>query len=99
MSDYPCDGGTRMSQAREGMKMLHDLPSDCATPTVRVDNKIYFTGELLQRASGRYFIPERFFARKQVGDAAGNHNEELHALGWEVDRSDVRTPSSQPCHI
>ena len=98
MTDYPCDGRSQMSQAREGDKMLHDVPSDCATPTVRVDDKIYFTGELLQRAAGRYFIPERFFARKEV-DEAGKEFEELHALGWEVDRSDVRTPALQPSRL
>ena len=92
MTDYPCDGGTQMSQARQGAKMLYDLPSDCTTPTVRVNGKIYYVGELLQRESGQYFIPERFFARKQVGDTAGGCNEELHALGWEVDCSEVRMP-------
>jgi hypothetical protein len=91
MSDYPCDGGTGMSQAHHGEKMLIDLPSKCATPTVRVDGKIYYTGELLQQTSGRYFIPERFFLRKQVGETAGDRSEELHALGWEVDRSQVCT--------
>jgi hypothetical protein len=81
-----------MAQAREGTKMLHD-------PTVCVDDKIYFTGELLQRASGQYFILERFFVRKRVDDATVDGNEELHALGWEVDRSDVHTPTSRSSHI
>ncbi|OAX30721.1 hypothetical protein K503DRAFT_704902, partial [Rhizopogon vinicolor AM-OR11-026] len=70
MQDYPEDGQGRMSQAHHGEKML-DLPEGLAVPSVRVDKKIYFTGELLQQSSRSYFIPKRFFqAYLPDGDAA-----------------------------
>ncbi|KAG2079913.1 uncharacterized protein F5147DRAFT_784669 [Suillus discolor] len=56
--DYPEDGGKGMSQVFNGEKMLFELPSP---PAAKVDGEIYFVNELLQDASGDYFIPERFF--------------------------------------
>jgi len=77
MSNYPHDDGARMSQVHNGEKMLLDLPSDVTTLAVRVDEKIYFVGELLQCALGSYFIPERFFT-------CGEALKELYSLGQEV---------------
>ncbi|KAG1768093.1 hypothetical protein EV702DRAFT_1203415 [Suillus placidus] len=58
MQDYPEDRGKGMSQVFNGEKMLFELPSP---PAAKVDGEIYFMNELLQDASGDYFIPERFF--------------------------------------
>jgi hypothetical protein len=70
MQDYPEDGQGSMSQAHHGKKML-DLPEGLAVPSVRVNKKIYFTGELLQQSSRSYFIPQQFFqAYLPDGDAA-----------------------------
>jgi hypothetical protein len=87
MRDYPQDDGSRMSQVHNGEKMLLDLPQDVTTPTVHVNGRIYFVGELLQRTSGAYFIPERFFARN-TGRGPGQQ-EELFSLGRNVARSTV----------
>lgn len=87
MSDYPMDGGAGMSQVKHGEKMLIDLPQSTTTPTVRVNGKIFYVGELLQFHSGAYFIPERFFEREAVPDDPSNRV--LHALGWDVERTNV----------
>jgi hypothetical protein len=89
MSDYPHDNGPKMSQVHNGEKMLLDIPSDVTTPAVRVNDKIYFVGELLQRISGSYFIPERFFTRDIPNHTRGEDGKELYSLGWEVARSEV----------
>jgi hypothetical protein len=87
MRDYPQDDGSRMSQVHNGQKMLLDLPQDVTTPTVRVNGRIYFVGEILQRTSGAYFIPERFFTRNTGRDPG--QREELFSLGRKVVRSTV----------
>lgn len=89
MADYPHHDIARMSQVHNGEKMLLDLPLDVTTPAVRVDEKIYFVGELLQRASGSYFIPERFFTRNKPHCTRGEEPKELYSLGREVIRSNV----------
>ncbi|KAI0683828.1 hypothetical protein BC835DRAFT_1217128, partial [Cytidiella melzeri] len=61
MSDFPEDRGGHMSEAQHGFKMLRDGPEGIVTPAVRVEGKIFFTQELLQRSDASYFIPERFF--------------------------------------
>jgi hypothetical protein len=89
MSDYPIDGGAGMSQVHHGEKMLIDTPPGTTTPTVRVNGKIFFVGELLQCASGAYFIPERFFQRDQaLLDAPPT--AAVYALGRDVKHTDVR---------
>ena len=93
MRDYPHDNGPGMSQIHNGQKMLLDLPQHVTTPTVRVDDWIYFVGELLQRKSGAYFIPERFFTRNTGGQGPGQQ-QELFSLG----RSAVRSSVSGFCH-
>ncbi|KAJ3551225.1 hypothetical protein NM688_g4827 [Phlebia brevispora] len=90
MEDYPIDAQGRMTQVQNGQKMLLDLPDDFGSPTVRVDQEIYFIQELLQLANKRYFIPQRFF--KIRGSRTGSEHEksttdELHALGLMVSRS------------
>jgi hypothetical protein len=95
MQDYPEDGGGGMSQVFHGEKMLLDLPAETASPCVRVNNQIFFVNELLQRSSGAYFIPERFFYRKREdsrseGIAADPFfAKELYALGHDVEESSV----------
>ena len=92
MRDYPQDDGARMSQVHNGGKMLLDIPSDVAAMSVRVNDRLFFNGELLQRRSGAYFIPERFFTRPQYGCTNHNHSradEELYALGYDVVQSEV----------
>ena len=88
MRDYPHDDGPRMSQIHNGQKMLLDLPRHVTTPTVRVDDRIYFVGELLQRKSGAYFIPERFFTRN-TGEQGPGQQQELFSLGRNAVRSSV----------
>jgi hypothetical protein len=94
MNDYPEDGGDGMTQVFNGEKMLIDLPPEMASPTVRVNGRIFFVNELLQRSSGAYFIPERFFYRKSIPqpDSTANtpDSRELYALGVDVFDSDVR---------
>ncbi|KAG1723899.1 hypothetical protein EDB19DRAFT_1915867 [Suillus lakei] len=77
MQDYPEDGGKGMSQVFNGEKMLFELPSP---PAAKVDGEIYFVNELLQDASGDYFIPERFFLASYSSTNDGA-DKQLHALG------------------
>jgi len=89
MSDYPMDGREGMSQVKHGEKMLIDIPPGTTTPTIRVNGKIFFVGELLQCASGAYFIPERFFQRDEAPPDAPP-KEALYALGRDVERTNVK---------
>jgi hypothetical protein len=77
MQDYPEDGGKGMLQVFNGEKMLFELPSP---PAAKVDGEIYFVNELLQDASGDYFIPERFFLASYLS-TNGGADKQLHALG------------------
>lgn len=87
MKDYAVDNGPGMSQVNHGAKMLLDLPADATSPTVRVNGKIFFVGELLQCSSGSYFIPEHFFQRSEKH---GEGTEELlYSLGRDVLLSDA----------
>lgn len=90
MLDYPQDGEGQMLEVHNGEKMLLDLPEDVTTPTVHVDDKIYYVGELLQRNTGAYFIPERFFTRKRHDGAPEMGVDELCSLGYRAVRSEVR---------
>jgi hypothetical protein len=89
MSDYPQDCNGRMIEVLNGEKMLLDLPEDVTTPTARVDDKIYYVGELLQRETGKYFIPERFFTRPHQHCTPRKDDDELFSLGYETARSEV----------
>ncbi|KAI0681707.1 hypothetical protein BC835DRAFT_1205883, partial [Cytidiella melzeri] len=89
MSDFPEDRGGYMSEAQHGFKMLRDGPEGIVTPAVRVEGKIFFTQELLQRSDTSYFIPERFFvdrcsSRRDPIPTAGGTPETLTALGRSV---------------
>jgi hypothetical protein len=92
MKDYPEDNGSTMSQVHNGAKILLDRPADVGTMTVRVNGLIFFPGELLQRRSGAYFIPERFFTRPchQAHPQQGQ-DDEIFSLGWDVVRLEVHT--------
>lgn len=85
MQDYPEDGGKGMSQVFNGEKMLfeHPLP-----PAAKVNGEIYFVNELLQDASGDYFIPERFFLASYTS-TGDNSDKQLYALGCTVQRTEV----------
>jgi hypothetical protein len=93
MRDYPHDDGARMSQVHNGEKLLLDMPSDVGAMSIRANDRLFFNGELLQRKSGAYFIPEHFFTRPRRDRSNHNHlpaDEELYALGCDVTRSEVR---------
>jgi hypothetical protein len=85
MQDYPEDGGKGMSQVFNGEKMLLELP---LPPADRVDGEIYFMDELLQDASGDYFVPERFFLALYMltSDTA---DKQLYVLGRAVQQTEV----------
>ncbi|KAG1833932.1 hypothetical protein EV424DRAFT_1310764 [Suillus variegatus] len=85
MQNYPEDGGKGMSQVFNGEKMLFELPSP---PAAKVDGEIYFVNELLQDASGDYFIPKRFFlvSYSSTNDGA---DKQLHALGRAVQQTEA----------
>jgi hypothetical protein len=85
MQDYPEDGGKGMLQVFNGEKMLFELPSP---PAAKVDGEIYFMNELLQDASGDYFIPERFFLASYLS-MNGGADKQLHALGRTVQQTEV----------
>lgn len=89
MRDYPQDGGAGMSQVHHGSKMLLDLPSEMASPAVRVDGHIYFTNELLQCKDHSLFIPERFFYDTPKVRANEDGEDVLLSLGRKVYMSDV----------
>ncbi|KAG2146590.1 uncharacterized protein EDB93DRAFT_1085956 [Suillus bovinus] len=84
MQDYPEDGGKEMSQVFNREKMLFERPSP---PAAKVNGEIYFVNELLQDASGDYFIPECFFLvlYTSTGD---NSDKQLYALGHTVQRTE-----------
>ena len=65
--DYPIDGQGCAAQVFHGSKMLFDIPSSLVVPTVSVNERIFFVGELLQQLDGTYFILERFFYRLPEG--------------------------------
>jgi hypothetical protein len=88
MSEYPHDGGDSTSQLRNGAKWLLDLPRNLITFTARVDERLYFVGELVKCKMGGYFIPDRFFTRTCI-DAGGHPAEVLHALGHDVLKTEV----------
>jgi hypothetical protein len=90
MQDYPEDCAT-ISEVFHAEKMLLDIPPEIVTPTIRVHGKIFFVNELLQRSSGAYFIPERFFFRATSSSSGqtGGSEKEFFALGFDVDRYDV----------
>lgn len=46
-----------------GSKMLVNMPANLVVPTVCVNDRIFFTDELLRTSDGTYFIPHRFFYR------------------------------------
>ncbi|KAG2096508.1 uncharacterized protein F5147DRAFT_778300 [Suillus discolor] len=56
-------------------------------PAAKVDREIYFVNELLQDASGDYFIPEHFFlvSYTSTGD---NTDKQLYALGCTVQQTE-----------
>ncbi|KAG2051958.1 hypothetical protein BDR06DRAFT_1009890 [Suillus hirtellus] len=80
MQYYPEDSGKGMLQVFNGEKMLFELPSP---PAAKVDGEIYFMNELLQDASGDYFIPERFFLASYMSMNDGT-DKQLHVLGCAV---------------
>ncbi len=77
-----------MSEAYHGKKMLLDLPADVSPPMVRVLDQSFFVGELLARANGKFFIPERFFYNT-LATPEVDVSVELSALGREVTRLPV----------
>jgi hypothetical protein len=91
MQDYPEDGGQGMSQAHHGEKMTTELPSELKSPAVRVKGQIFFIHELLQRASGAYFIPTQFFYKRSPSDGLRDtaSEKDLFALGYDVFESIV----------
>lgn len=92
MQDYPEDAGPRMTQVFNGGKMLFDGPSDIGTPTVRVHGLVFFVNEILQLASGGYFIPVKYFyavAPGCEGSSGSGSEKELFALGHDVERLEV----------
>lgn len=74
-----------MSQVHHGSKMLNDLPDDLAPPCVCVDRSVYFVHELLQQATGQYFIPKKFFQAQ----ALTQEEPSLLALGHQVSKTAV----------
>ena len=65
--DYPIDGQEYTAQVFHGSKILFDIPPTLVVPTVCVNDRIFFVGELLQQSDGTYFIPEQFFYRLPKG--------------------------------
>lgn len=82
-----------MKQVFNAQKILLDIPSEMTTQTVRVDGELFYVNELLQQKSGHYFIPERFFHIKDKDQApcvGALREDDLFALGYEVEHSEVR---------
>lgn len=90
MQDYPEDGQGRMSQVQHGSKVLVGLPDDLAPPSVRVDGKVFFVNELLQRSTKGYFIPTKLF-QARVGPTP---ETEVLSLGHRVSPTDVSSETS-----
>ena len=65
--DYPIDGQGYTAQVFHGSKMLFDISPALVVPTVFVNERVFFVGELLQQSDGSYFIPEQFFYRLPEG--------------------------------
>jgi hypothetical protein len=86
--------------------MLFDIPPTLVVPTVCVNDRIFFVGELLQQSDGTYFIPERFFYRLpkgvklsgnpsisdliEYGDSPPIYEPSMHDL-WSLGRKVERT--------
>jgi hypothetical protein len=88
MQEYPEDGQMYMSQVHHGSKMLEDLPDGLAPPCVRVNRAVYFVDELLQRSTGGYFIPKKFFQARMSPEGPSTEPTIL-ALGHKVSETGV----------
>jgi len=82
MNFYPEDGKGYMSQLWHGKKWLDDMPDDMVTPMVIHPETAehYYVGEICQLKNGSYFIPTRWFRRKDEG---------LWGKGFAVDHTAV----------
>lgn len=73
---------------QNSLKMLLDLPPEFSSPAARVNNDIFFVGELLRQTNGSFFVPEQFF---YIDDDVHlpSSPETLCALGHEVIHMEV----------
>ncbi|KAF7980223.1 hypothetical protein HWV62_39337 [Athelia sp. TMB] len=75
---YPEDAEGKLTEAWHGDKLLRDVPDNMMSPTLRHGQKIYWVDELVQRSSGRWFLPKRWFTRRGA----------LMAWGYDVVNDD-----------
>ncbi|RDB27987.1 hypothetical protein Hypma_002121 [Hypsizygus marmoreus] len=74
LSFYPEDSGTKLSEARQGARWLHEVPDEQLTPMARIGNRDYFIHEPAMLRDERVCMPHRWFTRGGV----------LFAKCWEL---------------
>lgn len=60
----PEDAGSRVCEARQAARWLHELPPELTTPSLEIKNDIYFTFEPALATHRRLVIPVRWFTRQ-----------------------------------
>ncbi|TFY81247.1 hypothetical protein EWM64_g2768 [Hericium alpestre] len=73
---YPEYMDNAMKELSNGSKLLHDVPDELLTPSVKINGRIYYVGELVRRTQDRWFIPTRWLQRDGAMWALGYHVDE-----------------------
>ena len=76
---YPEDSGSKLSEARQADRWLHELPSELTTPSARIRGVDYFIFEPAMLTDGQCCMPFRWFTRK---NRAGT--QDLFAKCWRM---------------
>ena len=69
-----------MSQAWHGSKMLEDAPDHLMTPMIRLNGRVFYVNELVQRLND-WFLPLRWFLRGE--------EQYPYAFGHRVEMTEV----------
>ncbi|EGO31054.1 hypothetical protein SERLADRAFT_364786 [Serpula lacrymans var. lacrymans S7.9] len=64
---YPEDSGLWLSEARQGLHWLHEVPDEQLTPMARLNSHNYYIHKPAMLSDGRVCIPFRWFYRTQNG--------------------------------
>lgn len=63
---YPEDSGSKLSEARQAARWLHEIPSDQTTPMMRLKDADYYIYEPTTLNDGTCCIPTSWFTRADL---------------------------------
>ncbi|KAF4584957.1 hypothetical protein EYR40_001783 [Pleurotus pulmonarius] len=66
LSFYPEDAGKRLSEARQGARWLHEVPSNQLTPMARIGHHNFYIYEPAMLNDGNICMPSRWFSRGDI---------------------------------